>query len=149
MLKAYIGKTSEPIINVIERGAVQKFALAIGDSNPLFTDPEYAKKTVYQGDIAPPTFPYTLNYGRIKDIPLPTKGLIHGEQTFEYKRPLKVGEEVKCYLKLEDFYEKKGSKGTLSFAVMSKIGEDLEGNTIFNSRTVTVITEAVWKEMTS
>jgi len=51
-----IGKTGEPMIFEVERGAIKKFADAVGDFNPLFWDHEYAKNSRYGAIIAPPGF---------------------------------------------------------------------------------------------
>ena len=40
MLKDTIGKRSEKVKNTIERGAVKKFAEAIGDFSPIYFDEE-------------------------------------------------------------------------------------------------------------
>ncbi len=51
-----IGVDSEPATHVVEIGAIKKFAEAIGDSNPIYSDERAALKTRYAGLIAPPTF---------------------------------------------------------------------------------------------
>ena len=147
MLKDWIGKQSPAIKNRVEQGAVEKFALAIGDKNPLYLDEEFAKTTRYEGLIAPPTFPVTFDYGKIDGIPLPSKGLIHGEQIFSYDRPLKVGEVINCYTKLADVYDKSGGNGVMTFVVMERIGEDVTGNRVYSAKSIVVITEAVRKGM--
>ena len=38
------------------RDTIRHFCEGIGDMNPLYRDPEYAKKTKYQKIIAPPCF---------------------------------------------------------------------------------------------
>lgn len=147
MYKHLIGKSSEKVLNLVERGAVKKFAEAIGDPHPIYIDREFASNTKYKTNIAPPTFPITFDYGRIQDSGLPKAGLIHGEQEFEYVRPLFVGEEVYCYSKVIDYYEKQGSNGTLGFMVRKNSGEDKEGNEIFSSKSIIIITETVRKGM--
>lgn len=149
MYKDMIGKRSEKVLNTIERGAVKKFAHAIGDEHPIYLDPEYAKTSRYGRNIAPVTFARTLDFGKIEELKLPKQGLIHGEQSFHYERPLFVGEEVYCYTEIKDYYEKTGKSGTMGFLVTENIGEDAEGNIIFKSRSVIIITEAVRKEMMS
>ncbi|MBA4116191.1 MAG: MaoC family dehydratase N-terminal domain-containing protein, partial [Rubrobacter sp.] len=64
-LEQFIGQRSEPVMNVVEKGAVRKFAEAIGDLNPLYMDEEVAKASRYGRLIAPPTFPRTFDYGEI------------------------------------------------------------------------------------
>ena len=42
-LKNAIGIESSPLDNDIEKGAIKRFAEAIEDSNPIYTDESYAK----------------------------------------------------------------------------------------------------------
>jgi len=51
-----IGTESSPLENDIEKGAIRRFAEAIEDSNPIYTDENYAKKLNYRNIVAPPTF---------------------------------------------------------------------------------------------
>lgn len=134
--------------NVVERGAVKKFAESIGDLHPIYFDEEAGRNSRYQNNIAPPTFPRTFDYGVIEGLNLPNKGLIHGEQTFHYKRPLVVGEELLCYSEVKKYFEKKGNFGDMGFLVLESFGEDAAGNVIFSSTSTVVISEAVRKVLT-
>jgi acyl dehydratase len=143
-----VGKRSTKVKNVVERGAVKKFAEAIGDLHPIYFDEETGRNSRYQNNIAPPTFPRTFDYGEIEELNLPNKGLIHGEQTFHYERPLVVGEEILCYSEVKKYFEKKGNFGEMGFLIVENVGEDLAGNTIFSSTSTVVISEAVRKVLT-
>lgn len=44
MFKDAIGKRSPGVKNVVERGAVKKFAESLGDLHPIFIDEEFAKQ---------------------------------------------------------------------------------------------------------
>jgi acyl dehydratase len=143
-----VGKRSTKVKNVVERGAVKKFAESIGDLHPIYFDEEIGKNSRYQNNIAPPTFPRTFDYGEIEGLSLPNKGLIHGEQTFHYQRPLVVGEELHCYSEVKRYFEKKGNFGEMGFLVLESFGEDLAGNVIFSSTSTIVISEAVRKVLT-
>ncbi|WP_088072276.1 MaoC family dehydratase N-terminal domain-containing protein [Gottfriedia luciferensis] len=145
MFKAFIGKRSNSVKNVVERGAVKKFAEAIGDCHPIFVDEEFGKETRYKQNIAPTTFPRVFDYGKIENFHLPNVGLIHGEQIFEYKRPLFVGETIYCYTEIKDYYEKKGGHGFMGFLVLSDNGEDQGGNLVFTAKSIVIITEEVRK----
>ncbi len=148
MLSQFIGHASGKVRNTVERGAVKKFAEAIGDPHPLFIDEEAGKKSRYGQNIAPPTFPRVFDYGTIPGLKLPPKGLIHGEQSYHYERPLLIGEEIECYAQGKDYYEKQGSQGKMSFLVINRFGNDLDGKLIFKVEQVIIITEAVRREMT-
>lgn len=147
MLKASIGKRSEKVKNTIEKGAVRKFAEAIGDPAPIFLDEVVGRDSKYGRNIAPPTFPVTFDSGVIPDLKLPAKGLIHGEQIYHYNRPLFVGEDVYCWMEVKDYYEKSGGFGDMGFLVMTKYGEDIEGKLLFTEERIVIINEAARKEM--
>ncbi len=147
MFTEFIGKRSNKVRNTVERGAVKKFAEAIGDLHPIFVDEEYGKKSRYQNNIAPPTFPRVFDYGIIEGLKLPAKGLIHGEQNYHYERPLIVGEEIQCYSEVKSYFEKTGSTGNMAFLSIKQYGEDLDGHLIFSSEQVIIIMEAVRKGM--
>ncbi|MFB4164233.1 MaoC family dehydratase N-terminal domain-containing protein [Alteribacillus sp. JSM 102045] len=146
MYKHLIGKQSEKVENIVERGAVKAFVRAIGDPHPLYTDKEYGKESKYKNNIVPPTFPRTFSYGTIPGLNLPSAGLIHGEQQFEYNRPLLVGEEVYCYSKVENYREKRAASGHLGFLTLLNFGEDKEGNQVFSSKSVLILTEKIREE---
>jgi acyl dehydratase len=138
-----IGSRSRPVANAVERGAVRRFAEAIGDANPLYLDEEAAARTRWGRLIAPPTFPRVFDFGTIEGLALPASGVIHGEQSYRYSRPLFVGEEVVCHSLLTDVYQKRGREGTLTFVVLERVGEDSRGERIFSTEEIYILTESV------
>ena len=139
----FVGSRSQPVRNLVERGAVRRFAEAIADPCPLYVDEEVAAKSRYGHLLAPPTFPRTFDYGRIERLELPSAGLIHGEFRISYERPLLVGEELLCRMELKDTYDKQGRRGLLGFLVFERTGEAPEGERVFTTNDVVVVTEAV------
>ncbi|WP_181347061.1 MaoC family dehydratase N-terminal domain-containing protein [Thalassobacillus sp. CUG 92003] len=147
MLEDCIGKRSTPVKNAVERGAVKKFAEAIGDDHPIFTDEETGRESRFGVNIAPPTFPRVFDYGTIPDLNLPEKGLIHGEQIYHYERPLRVGEDVYCHAEVKNYYERDGQSGRMAFLQIKRYGNDPAGELIFTEEQVVIITEAVRERM--
>lgn len=141
----FVGSRSEPVRNFVERGAVRRFAEAIADPSPLYVDEELAERSRYGSLLAPPTFPRTFDYGRIEGLELPSAGLIHGEFRISYERPLLVGEELVCSMRLKDSYDKQGRGGLLGFLVFERTGESMDGGRIFTTNDIVVVTEAVRK----
>ncbi|HZC19548.1 MAG TPA: MaoC family dehydratase N-terminal domain-containing protein [Rubrobacteraceae bacterium] len=141
--KQFIGHRSEAVVNVVEKGAVRKFAEAIGDPNPLYVDEEAAKESRYGGLIAPPTFPRTFEYGEVEGIGSPGQGFIHGEHRIRYERPLFMGEKVSCYAEVKDYYEKEGREGRLGFLISERVGEGPEGERIFTMIDTAILTPAM------
>ena len=143
LYEGFVGRSSEPVRNVVQRDAVRLFAEAIADPSPLYRDEERARRSRHGRLLAPPTFPRTLDYGRVEGLELPPAGLIHGEFRISYKRPLLVGDEVLCRLQLKDSYDKDGRRGLLGFLLFERTGEDPEGNLIFTTSDTVIVTEAV------
>ena len=143
LYEEFVGLGSDPVKNLVERGLVRRFAEAIADPSPLYTDERVAAESRYGRLLAPPTFPRTFDYGRIDGLELPGAGLIHGEFTISYERPLLVGDEVLCSMQLKDSYDKNGRRGLLGFLVFERTGEDPDGERIFTTNDIVVVTEAV------
>ena len=82
----------------ITRVKIKEFADAIGDLNPVYRDQDAAKAAGHPDILAPPTFPIVLALGG-DSLDDPELGLnwamvVHGEQRFEYRRPLRAGDVV-------------------------------------------------------
>jgi len=133
-----VNKWSEPVRNLVDQSAVRKFAEAIGDLNAFYLDEQAARSGRHGRLIAPPTFSMTFDYGDIVGVDIKQAGLIHGEQTFSYKRPLFVGETVWCSCRLTDVYTRGGSAGTLTFYIYERRCADEQDETVLVER-MTVI----------
>lgn len=141
--KELVGASSQRVRNLVEEGAVRRFAEAIGDPSPLYVDAEAAARSRWGRPIAPPTFPRLFDYGELPGLSLPPSGVIHGEQGFRYRRPIFVGEELFCYAELRDAYTRRGRGGELLFLVLERAGDDALGERVFSSDDVYILTEAV------
>ncbi|TKC19335.1 MaoC family dehydratase N-terminal domain-containing protein [Robertmurraya kyonggiensis] len=143
MLSESVGKKSNKVRNTVEKGAVKKFAEAVGDLQTIYIDEKVGKNSRYKTNIAPPTFPRVFDFGIIEGFKLPSVGLIHGEQHYHYERPLLVGEEVQCYSEVHSYVEKTGSFGKMGFLSIKQYGEDINGELIFSSEQIIIVPEAV------
>jgi acyl dehydratase len=83
----------------VSRELIRRFAEAIGDANPAYTDPAAAKALGHPDVIAPPTFLTTVGLSLRGNGPLedPELGLdyslvVHGEQRFVHHRPARPGD---------------------------------------------------------
>ena len=95
--RSLIGTSSDAWIVEVERGAIRRFAEAIGDDNPLWRDAEFARSQGYPDVIAPPSFPVSFV---MPDIPpwwegLDRKRFLAGEHGFSYTRPITVGDVLR------------------------------------------------------
>lgn len=129
----FIGKSSIPVRNEVEKGAIRKFAEAIGDGNSRY-------QSRNQSDVveAPPTFSRTFDFGMIPGFELPKDGLIHGEQKFEYARPIVAGDVLYASTTLLDVKERSGRLGRMVFLFFEHKATD-ESGTLVVRETSTVI----------
>ena len=92
---------------LVGREKVREFAAAIGDERPLFHDPAAAAALGYADVVAPPTFAVILSMqasGAVIDDPelgLDYTRVVHGEQRFEYARPIVAGDELVVTVTIE------------------------------------------------
>jgi peroxisomal enoyl-CoA hydratase 2 len=113
--KSAIGKTGKPFKMQVDWGKVREFARAIKDPNPLYTDPELAKKEL-GGIPVPVTFLQTSSFWT-DETSSPGFGgfdlrrILHGEQEFEFFKPIFVGDTLTGVTKVADVLEKEGGRG--------------------------------------
>jgi len=111
-LRAKIGKpvqrTTMPFYTEINSDAARHFANAIGDNNPLHTDPEYGASTRWKGQLAPPTILYSTNNalsGAVEGLP-GVHAMFAGTE-FDWTGPVRVGTKVRSEVVLKDLVEHK------------------------------------------
>ena len=114
MREQAIGTQSSPLTMEVEKGAIMKFAEAIGDSNPLWTDEVTARKSRYGGLIAPPTFLRSIRIER-PELPfdLPFTRLLDGGSDWEYFQPVRVGDRITAKNEMIDLQERVGRMGLM------------------------------------
>lgn len=104
-MEAAIGVASERKTATIERGAIQRFAEAIGDTNPAYPD------------VAPPTFLRSL--GRATPD-LPDAGtvprVLDGASEWHYGPPVRPGDVIDVTTKLDSLREREGRLGPMLIA---------------------------------
>ena len=90
MRQQAIGRESEPGTIDVEKGAIIKFAEAIGDDNPLYSDEVAARASRFGGLIAPPTFLRSALSAR-PDLPfdVPFERVLDGGSDWEYFVPVR------------------------------------------------------------
>jgi acyl dehydratase len=120
---------------------VAEFARALGDPNPLYVDAAAARSGPFGTLVAPPTYPIAFmtqamagGMETFLELGLNFMTLVHGEQEFEYARPIRAGETLTLTGRIADIYEKTGSSGTLDFVVLETEARDAGGALVFFSR---------------
>ena len=91
---------------VVGREKVREFANAIFAFAPIHHDVDAAIEAGYSDVVAPPTFPIVIQEKTLQQLlSHPGAGIdfsrvVHGDQKFEYQRPLVAGDEVVATLRV-------------------------------------------------
>ena len=126
-----IGKSGEPMVLEVERGAIRKFADAVGDRSPLIWDDEYARNSRYGAVVAPPGF---VGWPVKWDSPMPFFSAIREELVaalisagyprivdggieFEFFLPVRAGDTLVSVARIADIYTRETKGGILVFSV--------------------------------
>ena len=81
-MRSFIGLESDPVTYVVEKHSIEHFARAIGESNPIYFDEQFAKDNV-GGIIAPPTFIRLFRPKRLeKQFPDSFSNLVDGGSSY-------------------------------------------------------------------
>jgi len=148
--KSLIGATGQPVTMHIERGKIREFARAIKDDDPLYFDEEHARREA--GGIMPPlTFLQTMAHwdagrGRPK-VPMDLKRVLHGEQEYEFLKPIHAGDVLTAVSRIADIYERQGKRGgTMTFVVTETEYRNAVGEPVARARQVVIETGQVVRE---
>jgi acyl dehydratase len=138
--RSLIGSVDEPFTVEVEKGAIAKFAAAIGDPNPVFRDAEDARAQGYPGIIAPPTFPVSFNPPEepVWTRDLDRRRILAGEQSFHYERPIVAGDILTCRTHFIDVRDKEGRSGRMELLLQEVRGTDGDGALVFTHRKTTI-----------
>ena len=153
----------------VEYSHIMMFARSVGDDNPIYHDPDYAKKTEVGSIIAPPTFvqasaqfdpdyslrpkpgkPWFGSGGSATGVKKEAAGgdgggnggTLHAEQHYEYHRPLRPGDVLSATALPGKTWEKEGRRGgKLLFSENIIEYRDQKGELVVTARGVGVRTE--------
>ncbi|HCO01805.1 MAG TPA: hypothetical protein DIT48_00305 [Actinobacteria bacterium] len=130
------GKEYQEVSFPVERDRVVQFADAIGERSPLYRDAEAAKAAGYGEQLAPPTFVTVMQImtsGQVvldQELGLNYMMVVHGEQEYEWRRPVVVGDVLKAVPRIADIY----AKGPNEFLVIEADIKDASGETVVVAR---------------
>ncbi len=114
--RSLIGRESEPAVHEVEKGAIRRFAEALGDPNPVAVDEAAARAAGFPSLVAPATFAVALtsNERFRHSLDLGTRSILQGEQQFEYARPVVAGDRITVRSKVADVQEALTRSGLIS-----------------------------------
>jgi len=127
---AMIGKQKVRRYEVTKRD-IKRFAQAIGETDPIHFDEDYAKSTKYGTIIAPSLFCQMFTFEDVPveelpgdgspveiDIPVPAQRTVGGASSYEIFQRVKAGDQITVKSTLKDVFTKEGKSGRLYFIIV-------------------------------
>ena len=151
----YVGKPTGKGVITIERGPVSNFAKAVKDESPIYQRVDAARGAGFDNIPAPPTWGFAMgswgSFAEQQPADNPAAGgspimeiigtlmrsggmVLHGEQEFEYHRPMVVGDVLSYEGKVADVYEKQSGERTMTFVVTENEYRDQSGELVLTTR---------------
>jgi hypothetical protein len=142
--RSALGQWGPETLMRVEHGKIREFARAIKDDSAAFTG---------DAPLAPPTFLMTIaHWGEgatssgVRAVKLDMRRLLHGEQEFEYLRPIRAGDVLRVRSRTKDVFEKQGSRGgKMLFVLMESEYKNQRDEVVAYSRNTLIMTEGTVK----
>ena len=126
-VQRFIGTAEPPHVRQLEKGAIRRYAEAVGNGNPLYCDEEYARTTRHGGIIAPPGFfgwptrPAASSTGlpqlvadlqaALGEVGFPR--ILDGGISYEFYAPVRAGDVLVVSPMVKDVTPKEGKSGKM------------------------------------
>jgi acyl dehydratase len=138
---ALVGHATPRELHTVVADDIRAFAEAIADPNPLFRETEVARQAGFAATLATPTF-----ITRFR-VPMAEFGLdpqrmqvLHGEQEYEYTRPLCAGDQVSVWQRLATLRQSSRGDG-MAILALETLGETPGGESLFIGRATVIVRE--------
>jgi acyl dehydratase len=121
---AAVGKRYPPTVYAVGREKVREYALAVGETNPLYLDPQAARAAGHRDVVAPPMFVVVYSGGALgpalfdPEVGIDFARLVHGGQEFRWGPLVVAGDEITTTVSVKDITERAGN-GTFVFESQS------------------------------
>jgi acyl dehydratase len=147
-MRAAIGRESEPITIEVDRHAIRMFARAVGHTDLIYYDEDYAKSKGHRSLVCPPGFvghaihspnkPSGIigsSVTRAPEIRVQFKGVLNGGTEFEYYgEDVCAGDVLSGRSKLVDLRERAGAMGKMLLAVTETNYTNQQGKLVASQR---------------
>lgn len=141
------GRLVDEVTLPVERGKVREFIRATGTSDPMHVDPDAAASAGFAGIPAPLTFSVTTAHLRdqqafVRGLGLARERIVVGSVSWEYRRPLLVGDELQAVRRVESDESRVGRSGPMRFVTLATEFTDQHGDVVLVQREVLIEREA-------
>ena len=150
-LEAMVGDSKQTVEGLqVTAGKVAEFARAVRDDNPAHYDAEAAADRGFDAVPAPLTFTRVSAFPHNRPEGVDGVGfdlglepvIIHGEQAYEFERPLVAGDVLDGETTLAEVYQREGRRGgTMTFVEYETAYYDQGGDLVVTDRSTAIETE--------
>ena len=147
-MRAAIGKESPPATLEVDKTGCRMFARAVGHTDLIFYDEEYAKSKGYRSIVAPPGFFGTPVFrpggGRGRAGPagmgysIPYKRVLNGGTDYEYFDSVCAGDVLTAVSAITSFNDRKGSMGPMLVTERETTYTNQDGKVVAKMRGTTI-----------
>jgi hydroxyacyl-ACP dehydratase HTD2-like protein with hotdog domain len=129
------GQELETVSFVLDRSKLAELARAFHEDDPAWSDPRAARAQGFETIPAPPTATVLADHWRpggalahAEAAGIDVARLLHGEASWEYLRPLRVGDELTAVTVVSDLKTREGKRGgTMTFLTVETRFTDPDG----------------------
>jgi acyl dehydratase len=159
-LSNFIGRAVETSVFEVEKEPIRRFADAVGDTNPLYWNEEYARNSRYGSIIAPPGLLSSLWFagrssrwgmGRPSEALGPAalmaaieragfRRIVDTGMDLEFFSPVRAGDTISSVSTVRDIMERGVEQARMIFLVVDTVYFDGESKVVARSRSTTVHT---------
>lgn len=135
---ALVGHETAPTTGTITADEIAAFADAIGDANPVYHDPAAAEAAGYSAIPAPPTLVTSYRVALPEAGIDPTRSqLLHGEQEYEYARPLVAGDTLAVRHRVASV--RQSGRGNMAIMTLEQLGDTPAGERVVTGRSTAIV----------
>jgi acyl dehydratase len=127
-----IGKTYPASTYAVGREKVREYALAVGETNPLYLDVEAARAAGHDDVVAPPMFAVVYSFRAVwpalfdPEVGIDFARMVHAGQEFTWGPLVVAGDEIVTIAKVSDVTERAGN----GFFVFESTSTNQRGETV-------------------
>jgi acyl dehydratase len=127
-----IGKVYPPVVYAVGREKIREYAWAVGETDPLYLDPDVARQAGYADVVAPPMFAVVYAGRSVTpalfdpEVGIDFAMMVHGGQEFRWGPLVIAGDEVSTTTTVKDV----AVRGEMGFYVFESVSENQRGETV-------------------
>lgn len=140
--RSVLGVESSPISYEVEKGAIRKFAEAIGDEDPMYYDEQAAQAAGFKTIVAPPTFLCSFRAQELPDLKIQFGRVrLNGGNEYDYYQPMYAGDTISVTATYADVTERTGRTGIMIFIITQLTFRNQRGEVVAIGRNTGIMRE--------